>query len=202
NRKRGRHYRVKAHVVVQRNRIDLRGRILALEQRRQRRRESPARRGFGVVQRLDAEPIARRERPARDALVDDEREHAVEALDAPLAPFGIRLQNDLGIARRPEAMPEIFQLEPKLLEVVDATVEDDDEIMILVEHRLRRARRQIEDLQAAMADGDRSLAEVAVRIRPARSEPLGHAFDDDTARVAPIEAELSCYSTHINLLHY
>src|SRR5690606_27060531 len=143
----------------------------------------------------------RRERPARDALVDDEREHAVEALDAPLAPFGIRLQNDLGIARRPEAMPEIFELEPKLLEVVDATVEDDDEIVILVDHRLRRARRQIEDLQTAMADGDRPIAEVAARIGPARGEPLRHALDDRSVRGAAVEAELSCYATHIKYLH-
>ena len=53
---------------------------------------------FGIIQRLDAEPIAREHDTAGFALGNREREHAVEALDAARPPGVIGLEDDFGVA--------------------------------------------------------------------------------------------------------
>src|SRR5690606_16566945 len=129
------------------------------------------------VERLDTEPVACNECPARRSLDDDEREHAVEALDAALAPLRIGLEDHLRIARRTESMAEVLELSPKRLEVVDAAVENDHEAELVVDHRLGRALGQVEDLQAPVAQRHVPLGEQAFTVRPARSLALDHALD-------------------------
>ena len=60
DRVRRRDDRVEAHVVVQRDLVDRRVDLAALQQRRQPRGEPQPVRGLGVVQRLDPEPVAAR----------------------------------------------------------------------------------------------------------------------------------------------
>jgi hypothetical protein len=50
-----------------------------------------------VVQRLDAEPVARCEQPPLTRVPEKKREHADEAIEARVAPFLVRGQDDLGI---------------------------------------------------------------------------------------------------------
>src|SRR5206468_11903650 len=67
------------------NRLDLAG-----EQQRRFR--------LGPVERLDAEPISRREqRPAR-TIPDGEGEHSIESIEAPRAPLLVSREYDLGVS--------------------------------------------------------------------------------------------------------
>ncbi len=99
-----------------------------------------------VVQRLDAEPVAREEQRLLVAVPQREREHAAEALDAALAPRLPRVHDHFGVAARAEGVPERRQLGDQLLIVVDLAVEDDDDAAVLVVQRLL-AGRQVDDRQ-------------------------------------------------------
>src|SRR3546814_5144349 len=74
------------HVVMESDRIDAGIDAAAGQERRQGRREAQAARAFGEVERLDAKPVARQHHAAAVPLQDREGEHAVEPLDAALAP--------------------------------------------------------------------------------------------------------------------
>ena len=109
-----------------------------------------------VVQRLDAEAVARQEQRLLVAVPQREREHAAEALDAVLAPRLPGVHDDLGVAARAEDVAERLQLGDQLLVVVDLAVEDDDDAAVLVEQRLL-AGREVDDRQAAVAEADARL---------------------------------------------
>ena len=78
-----------------------------------------------VVERLDAEPVAREEERLPVAVPEREREHAAEALDAALAPRLPRMHDHLGVALRAEGVAEPRELGNERLVVVDLAVEDD-----------------------------------------------------------------------------
>src|SRR5690606_15948927 len=197
---RGRHYRMEAHVMVQRDRVDVRPRLLGREQRRKRRCEPQPAAHVTLIERLDAEAVACDECPAGATLQNDEREHAVEPLDAALAPPRIRLEDHLSIAPRPEAMTEVLELAPERFEVVDTTVENDRKTVVLVDHRLRGARPEIEYLEPPVAEGDGTLAEEALAVRSAGGLTIDHSPDGRRIGRPAIEANLCCNSTHIKTL--
>jgi len=59
----------------------------------------PERRGTAaVIERLDAQAVAREKQATLAAVPKRESEHADQTFDAALAPFGISLQDDFGIA--------------------------------------------------------------------------------------------------------
>src|SRR3546814_10835879 len=74
------------------DRIDAGIDAAAGQERRQGRREAAAARAFGEVERLDAKPVARQHHAAAVPLQDREGEHAVEPLDAALAPAVVGLE--------------------------------------------------------------------------------------------------------------
>src|SRR6266550_767070 len=55
-----------------------------------------------VMERLDAEAVARTEEAALGLVPDCEREHAAQVLDASSTPFAVGAQHDLGVRGRPE----------------------------------------------------------------------------------------------------
>ena len=151
--------------MVQRDGIDPGVDAAAGEQRGKRGRESDARRVLGEVQRLDAEPVAAEQHPAAVALDDREGEHAVQALDEPVAPVVVGLEQHLGVAVGEEPVAVLAQLATQLLVVVDAAVPRDGQPQIGVDHRLRARFGQIDDLQATMAERDPALRPHARRSR-------------------------------------
>ena len=55
-----------------------------------------------VVERLDAEPVARAEEASTSPVPDGEREHAVQAFEAALSPLRVRSEQHLGVTAAPE----------------------------------------------------------------------------------------------------
>ena len=181
--------------MMQRRRIDAGIDAAAREQRRQGRRKSERAGALGVIERLDAEPVARQHDAPGIALPDREREHAVEALDAARAPFGVSLEDDLGVALREEAVTLGRELAAQLAIIVDAAVEHDGEAKLRIDHRLLRCGSKIDDAQAPMAEGDAILHEGAARVRPARVHSLRHGCNA-TAGGASIEGHFTANAAH------
>src|SRR6185437_6085708 len=75
-----------------------------------------------VVERLLPCSIARCEQAPACAIPKDDSPHPVEALEASLAPLGIRLKDDLRIARRAKLSSDAFQFIAQLTIVVDLAV--------------------------------------------------------------------------------
>ena len=107
--------------------------------------------GVGVVQRLDAEAIAREQQAAVGAIPDREREHALQPLDASLAFLFVEVQDRFGVAARAVAVPAPLEIRPQLRVVVDLAVEDDPHRLVFVGHRLVAAGH-IDDRQAPVAE--------------------------------------------------
>src|SRR5207249_9261743 len=80
------------------------GRFGRAQNRLDLRREQELVRRERVVQRLDAEPIAREEQPPPGPIPEREGEHAIQALDAALAIVFVRVHDRLGVAARPVAV--------------------------------------------------------------------------------------------------
>ena len=154
DRHRRRHDGVPAHVMMQRRRIDRGIDIARGQERRQRRREAKPAGRFRIIERLDAEPIARQDHASGLALPDREGKHAVEALDAARAPFRVSFQDDLGVALREKAVALRLKFAAQFAVIVDAAVEDDCQPQLRIDHRLLRCGREIDDAQSAVTEGD------------------------------------------------
>ena len=94
-------------------------------------------------------------------------EHAEQPLREGLAPLGVGLHDDLGVALAEEAVALGLELGAQLPVVVDHPVEHGGEAELGVDHRLLRALRQVDDLEPAVAEGDPAGAPRRPR-RPAR----------------------------------
>src|SRR4249920_2048828 len=137
---------------MQRDRIERRVDAAAREQRRQGRGEADEATAFGVIERLDAETVARQHDAAGIALPQRKGEHALEALHAIRAPGVIRFQDDFGVAVGEEAITLALQLRAQLAEIIDAAVESDSEPKLVVGHRLLRGGCQIKDAETPVAE--------------------------------------------------
>jgi hypothetical protein len=120
------------------------------------------------VERLDAETVARHDDAAGIALVDDEGEHALEAVDAMAAPGVIGLDHDFGVAGREEIVALGLEFGAQFGIVVDAAIEHDGQPQRGVDHGLARLDREIDDAQAPV--GERH---AIVHLQPGASGPRG-----------------------------
>ena len=170
-----RHHRVPAEVMVQRHRVDRRIDAAAGEQRGQRRGEAQAVRAVSEVERLDPEAIAAEQGAAAAGVYEAEREHPDEPGDEAVAPAVPRLQQDLGVARREEAVAVAGQLLTQLGVVVDAAVEHGDETELRVDHRLRAAGREVDHGQAPVGECGAPAGPGACAVRPAPGDLAAHA---------------------------
>jgi hypothetical protein len=122
-------------------------------------------RQLGVVERLDAEAVAREQQTAGLRVPDREGEHPPEPIHAALAPLLVAMDDDLGVGARAEAMAVRDEFGADLGEVVDLAVEDDLDRAVLVAERLV-AGRQVDDAQAAVPEADAGAVVVAAGIGP------------------------------------
>jgi len=98
-----------------------------------------------VIQRLDAETVARQEQRALAQVPDGEGEHAVEVRHAVFAPSMIGLEDHLAVAVGEEVIPHLLQFFAQLAVVVEGAVEYQRQMQRLVQHRLARAFREVDD---------------------------------------------------------
>ena len=187
---------VEAHVVVQGDLVDRRVDLAALEQRRQARGEPQPVRGPGVVQRLDPEPVAAQGEHAGVAVQDGEGEHPEEALDARRAPLVEGLEQHLGVGVGEEAVAVALQLLAELAEVVDQAVEDGGQAQLVVDHRLRTALGEVEDLEPAVPERGASHRVHAGSVRPTAVHGLVDPRDRRDVRVAPVEPHFTRDTAH------
>ena len=139
--------------------------------------EQTPRRRMVIIKRLFAEPVAAAEKFPAPPVVDDERPHAVQAVDHFLAPLGIRLEQHLGVGVvRPEGAPRLLQFRAQLGEVVDLAVEHDAGRPVGVPHRLRSARK-VEDAQTAVPEENAVTGTEPLGIRSAVDQAPRHAFE-------------------------
>ena len=89
-----------------------------------------------VVKRLDAQAVARGEQRRLRAIPDRKREHAPQMFHAVAAVLFIEVNDGFGVASRAVAVASGFELGAQLGVVVDFTVEDDPNVLILVGERL------------------------------------------------------------------
>src|SRR5580704_1811601 len=159
----------------------------------------------GIVQGLDAEAVARKEKPLVARIPNREGPHAVEAQLAFRSPLGISGEHDFTIRFGNKAVPELTETFAQLDEVVNFAIEGKPVTPIGVRHWLPAAIRHIEDGQPAMAQpeaiGGKVLeaAPVGPAVRKAIRESAKFVRARSPARVSPI----SCNSTHnVSVISY
>ena len=143
-------------------------------------------------ERLLAEAVAGEEEPAPAAVPDGEGEHAAQLVDDVLAALLVEVEDDLGVARRLEAVAAPLEVAAQLAMVVDLAVENDPRRAVLVPHRLVAAR-EIDDRQAPHGEADLAHDHLALvvgtavgdrRVHPAERlalDPVGVPFTADAA---------------------
>jgi hypothetical protein len=127
-----------------------------------------------VVERFDADAIARQKQSPTDDVPDGERPHAVEARDATLAPFLVGVEDRFGVGGRGEKVAAASQLASELGGVVDLAVVDNPKRTVLVAHRLMACRTEVHDGQPAVGQ-----EEIVVRLgQGTRDQPLGRGVGE------------------------
>src|SRR5215831_8870726 len=69
------------------------------------------------IERLDSEPVARKDDLVSTAIEDNETPHATTSCEAIGAPFCIRSEDHFGVRRRAKDVPEFFEFSTKLDEI-------------------------------------------------------------------------------------
>jgi hypothetical protein len=156
---------------------DLPREIRVPEQRLDLRGEHQGPADFCIKERLLAEPVAGEHEPLPLRVPDREREHAIQRLGAPLPELLVKMDQDLGVAARLEAVPLRLERAAQLLVVVDLAVEDDLDRAVLVPHRLGAQRRQVDDRQPTVAERALLVFVKTLSVRPAVGDRRGHRAD-------------------------
>ena len=130
-----------------------------------------------VVQRLDAEAVARREQRAVAVIPDGVRELTAQRMHGPRALRFIEMQRDLAIRARSEGVPLALELRADALEVVELAVVNQVKPAVLARDRLV-ARRQVDDAETRVPEPNATarLEPDALRVRPAMGEATSRAM--------------------------
>jgi hypothetical protein len=113
-----------------------------------------ARAGGRVVQRFDAERVARQQQGLFAGIPQGKGIHAAQVLQHGRA-FGlVQVQQYLRVGFAAEDVALRFELAAQFAVVVDFAVEGDDELAVCALHRLCAALGEVDDGQAAVAEGD------------------------------------------------
>src|ERR1041384_3997146 len=94
------------------------------------------------------------------------REHSIQTLQTRFTPFSPSLQQNLCIGLRSELMTFGDQLLTQLAIVVDLAVENDDESIVMREHRLVTGAARVDDRKPAMTEGNALTRVIQRRRRP------------------------------------
>jgi hypothetical protein len=120
-----------------------------------------------AIPRADQRPGAR--------VPEREGKHPAQAGDEVFAVVLVEVEQHLDVRLGAEGVA-VLQLFAQLAVVVDLPVGDDADGAVLVEHRLRAAG-EVDDRQAAVAEGDRAIGVEAFAVGAAVGERVGHAAD-------------------------
>ncbi|MNK76733.1 hypothetical protein D3C87_963100 [compost metagenome] len=163
--------------MIERHRIEDRVDVATLEQRRQGRSKAQTLTGARQVQRLHAETVAGDEQAFGVAFPNGKREHAIELRQQRFAPGVVALEQHFGVATGVEGVTQRFKFGTQFREVVDRAVEGQGQAQLAVDHRLRRAVRQVHDFQATVTQGNRPLGMETPRVGAARGQVMGDSLD-------------------------
>jgi hypothetical protein len=170
--------------MMQRRRIDCGIHIARRQQGGQRGSKAETAGPLRIVQRLDAEPVARQDDAPAIAFPDRECEHPIKSLDAARSPFLVGFEDDFGVALGEESIAFAREFAAQFAEIIDAAVEDDGKAEFRIDHRLGGCGGKIDDAEPAMAERHTILREGATGVRPARPHPLHHRGERNARRVA------------------
>jgi hypothetical protein len=101
-----------------------------------------------VVERLDPEPVARKDEPPPARVPDRRGEHPAQPFGECVAVFLVEVEKHLRVAARAKAVAGTLELAAELAVVVDLAVLDDMQRPVLVSDRLV-AGREVDDREAA-----------------------------------------------------
>ena len=131
------------------------------------------------IERLLPEAVTRQKESAPRLVVNGESEHAVQAIQHPVAPLTVAVEQDLGVGViRLEEVPFGLQFPTEIGMVVDLTVEDNGQAPVGIRHRLG-APGEIDNGETSMAEMDSRFGNdsVPLGIRPAMGQRTGHSFE-------------------------
>src|SRR3990172_5306976 len=129
-----------------------------------------------VIERLDAEPVARAEEFFLSGIVESKAPHPVQMLDTIGSPGNVRIDNDFGIRLRAKDKALGPKLLPELDIVVDFPVEDYPDILLRIRHRLMAGGGEIDDAQPPPGECEVGLVRRAFRRFYVRMIDLGSGF--------------------------
>ena len=181
NRVRVRHIKIR-EVRVQRRGVHAPRNQTRAKQTVQLRREREGTVLPRIHERLDAETVPGEEQPLVSRIADGEGEHPVKTRDRVIAPGFVGPQHDLGIAARPERVAFSDQFIAQFACIVNLSVENDGNGIVLVQHRLM-AVRHIDHAQAPCPQRDISMRPRPPLIRPAMHQRVRHGRDGRTVRL-------------------
>ena len=126
----------------------------------------------GVVERLDAEAVARGEELAVARVPDRQRELAAQRMKRACPSFFKEVKRNLAVRSRAKDMTVALERLANPLEVVELTVGDDAQPFVLVGDRLI-AGFEIDDAQARVAEPGAAVRRRpdVLRVRPAMAQP-------------------------------
>ena len=130
-----------------------------------------------VVERFDAEDVARADELLSHVVPDGDCEHATQTLEDAHAPFLVTVHDDFGVTVRRELVARRAQLVAQFPEVVDLAVERDGHVSLGVAHGLFAAL-EVDDRQAAETHRDAVVDVVAVVVGAAVLDAVGHVAHD------------------------
>ena len=173
--------------------------VTVIERRRRNERRRLGRPGqrsarSARVERLDPEPVARKDEPTAGCVPERHGPHAIEALECVDAPCAVRLDHDLGVGRRREVGAQCPELGRQLEEVVDLPVVNQRDPM--PRHRLRAGIRGVEDAQPPMRQRHLPGHDHAAAIRTAVRQPVERAFGSTPVDRPAIEGDHARDSAH------
>src|SRR5215469_1949953 len=137
--------------------------------------------GFGVVQRLNAQPIARDEQGLTPAIPNGKGEHATQALDALFSILLIKVKDGFGVAFGAVGVAGGDELLAQRGMVVDFAIEHDPERVVFITERLM-ASREIDDAQAPHANPGTAFRVDAFIVRAAMRHYGAHAAQKSSVR--------------------
>ena len=130
---------------------------------------------IAVMQRLDAETVARQEQPPVAGIPDGEGPHAIEAQLALRAPLRIGGEDDLAVGVGDKTVAEAAQLLAQLEIVVDLAVIGQPVAPFGIGHRLPGPFGEVEDGEPTMAEPKPRFGEMldAKTVRPSMGKTVG-----------------------------
>lgn len=138
-----------------------------------------------IEQGLLAKAVTRQKQALAQAVVDGKGKHAIQAMHKFIAPFGIAVNQDLGIRMACEkAMSPLGEFPAKFSMIVDHAVEDDGKGAVGMAHRLVTFS-QVDNGKAAMTEKDAhvGIRNMSVSVWASMRLRVGHVHQDaDIAR--------------------